>query len=47
MALMLIDTRTGKAVRVSLKPEFFEKALNSLFVQKKKRVYCLRISPPK
>jgi formylmethanofuran dehydrogenase subunit E len=36
MAFTLIDTKTGKAVRVSLKPEFFEKALNSPFVQKRK-----------
>jgi len=36
MAFTLIDTKTGKAVRVSLKPDFFEKALNSPFVQKRK-----------
>jgi formylmethanofuran dehydrogenase subunit E len=36
MAFTLFDTRTGKAVRVSLKPEFFEKALSSPFVQKRK-----------
>jgi formylmethanofuran dehydrogenase subunit E len=36
MAFTLIDTKTGRAVRVSLKPEFFEKALNSTFVQKRK-----------
>jgi formylmethanofuran dehydrogenase subunit E len=36
MAFTLIDIRTGRAVRVSLKPEFFEKALNSPFVQKRK-----------
>ena len=35
MMLTLIDTRTGEAVRVTLKPEFFEKALNSPFVQKR------------
>jgi formylmethanofuran dehydrogenase subunit E len=37
MAFTLIDTRTGKAVRVSLKPEFFEKALGSPFVQERKK----------
>ena len=36
MAFTLIDTKTGKAVRVSLKPDFFEMALNSPFVQKRK-----------
>jgi formylmethanofuran dehydrogenase subunit E len=36
MAFTLIDTRTKRAVRVSLKPEFFEKALQSPFVQKRK-----------
>jgi formylmethanofuran dehydrogenase subunit E len=36
MAFTLIDTTTDRAVRVSLKPEFFEKALASPFVQKRK-----------
>ena len=36
MAFTLIDTQTNRAVRVSLKPDFFEKALNSPFVQKRK-----------
>jgi len=36
MAFTLIDQQTGRAVRVSLKPEFFEKALASPFVQKRK-----------
>jgi formylmethanofuran dehydrogenase subunit E len=36
MAFTLIDTDSGKAVRVSLKPDFFEKALSSPFVQKRK-----------
>lgn len=36
MAFTLIDNQKGKAVRVSLKPEFFEMALNSPFVQKRK-----------
>ncbi len=36
MAFTLIDQRTGRAVRVSLKPEFFQKALASPFVQKRK-----------
>lgn len=37
MAFTLIDTKKGKAVRVSLKPEFFEKALQSPFVQQRKQ----------
>jgi len=36
MAFILIDVATGRAVRVSLKPEFFEKALQSPFVRKRK-----------
>ncbi len=36
MAFTLIDQKTGRAVRVSLKPDFFEKALGSPFVQKRK-----------
>jgi len=36
MAFTLIDQKTGRAVRVSLKPDFFEKALQSPFVQKRK-----------
>ncbi|MBW1936100.1 MAG: formylmethanofuran dehydrogenase [Deltaproteobacteria bacterium] len=36
MAFTLIDTETGRSVRVSLKPGFFEKALGSPFVQKRK-----------
>ena len=36
MAFTLIDMRTGRAVRVSLKPGFFQKALESPFVQKRK-----------
>lgn len=36
MAFTLIDVNSGKAVRVSLRPEFFEKALQSPFVQKRK-----------
>jgi formylmethanofuran dehydrogenase subunit E len=37
MAFTLIDAKTGRAVRVSLKPEFLEKALNSPFVQERKK----------
>ena len=37
MAFTLIDTRSGRAVRVSLKPDFFEGALNSPFVQQRAR----------
>jgi formylmethanofuran dehydrogenase subunit E len=36
MAFTLIDVQKKRAVRVSLKPEFFEKALQSPFVQKRK-----------
>ena len=36
MAFTLIDQQTGRAVRVSLKPDFFEKALASPFVQKRR-----------
>jgi formylmethanofuran dehydrogenase subunit E len=36
MAFTLVDQQTGKAVRVSLKPDFFENALNSPFVQERK-----------
>jgi formylmethanofuran dehydrogenase subunit E len=36
MAFTLVDQHTGRAVRVSLKPDFFEKALASPFVQKRK-----------
>jgi formylmethanofuran dehydrogenase subunit E len=33
----LIDAKSGKGIRVSLKPGFFEKALQSPFVQERKR----------
>jgi formylmethanofuran dehydrogenase subunit E len=36
MAFTLIDQQTGRTVRVSLKPDFFEKALASPFVQQRK-----------
>jgi formylmethanofuran dehydrogenase subunit E len=36
MAFTLLESKTGRAVRVSLKPEFFKKALNSPFVQQRK-----------
>lgn len=36
MAFTLIDQQNGRSVRVSLKPDFFEKALQSPFVQKRK-----------
>jgi formylmethanofuran dehydrogenase subunit E len=32
-AIVLVDLKTNRAVRVSIRPEFFEKALNSEFVQ--------------
>ncbi|GAB4248345.1 FmdE family protein [Deferrisoma sp.] len=37
MAFTLVDTQRGKAVRVSLKPEFFEQALQSPFVQQRRQ----------
>ncbi|MBN2719605.1 MAG: formylmethanofuran dehydrogenase [Proteobacteria bacterium] len=37
MAFTLIDTRTGQAVRVSIKPDFMEKALSSPFIEKRKK----------
>ena len=46
MAFTLIDARTGRAVRVSLKPEFFEKALSSPFVQKRKEGVLPQDVPP-
>jgi len=36
-AITLVDLKTGKAVRVSMQPAFFEKALNSEFVQLRKQ----------
>ncbi|NDY42981.1 formylmethanofuran dehydrogenase [Dissulfurirhabdus thermomarina] len=36
LAFTLIDARTGRAVRVAVKPDFFEKALASPFVQQRK-----------
>jgi formylmethanofuran dehydrogenase subunit E len=36
MAFTLIDNKAGRSVRVSLKPDFFEKALASPFVQLRK-----------
>ncbi len=37
MAFTLIETRSKRAVRVSLKPEFFAKALESPFVEMRKK----------
>ena len=36
-AIVLVDLKTNRAVRVSIRPEFFEKALNSPFVQSRKQ----------
>ena len=36
-AIVLVDLKTKLAVRVSMKPEFFEKALNSEFVKLRKQ----------
>ncbi len=46
MAFTLIDARTGRAVRVSVKPEFLEKALTSPFVQKRKEGVLPQDVPP-
>jgi formylmethanofuran dehydrogenase subunit E len=46
MAFTLTDARTSRAVRVSLKPEFFEKALSSPFVQKRKEGVLPQDIPP-
>lgn len=46
MAFTLIDAKTGRAVRVSLKPDFFEKALNSPFVQERKKGVPPQDIPP-
>ncbi len=46
MAFTLIDARAGRAVRVSLKPDFFEKALSSPFVQKRKEGVLPQDVPP-
>ena len=37
MAFTLIDAKSGRGIRVSLKPGFFEKALQSPFVQERKK----------
>jgi formylmethanofuran dehydrogenase subunit E len=36
-AIVLVDLKSKKAVRVSMRPEFFEKALNSEFVKLRKQ----------
>lgn len=36
-AIVLVDLKTNRAVRVSVRPEFFAKALNSEFVQMRKQ----------
>lgn len=46
MAFTLIDEKTGRAVRVSLRPDFFEKALSSPFVQKRKEGVLPQDVPP-
>lgn len=46
MAFTLIDAKSGRAVRVSLKPEFFEKALGSPFVQERKKGVPPQDIPP-
>lgn len=37
MAFTLVDTKTDRAVRISLKPGFFEKMLKSPFVEQRKK----------
>jgi formylmethanofuran dehydrogenase subunit E len=46
MAFTIIDAKTGRAVRLSLKPDFFEKALQSPFVQKRKEGVPPQDVPP-
>jgi formylmethanofuran dehydrogenase subunit E len=46
MAFTLIDSKSGRAVRVSLKPDFFEKALGSPFVQERKKGVPPQDIPP-
>jgi formylmethanofuran dehydrogenase subunit E len=46
MAFTLIDVKTGRAVRASLKPEFFENAVQSPFVQKRKEGVAPQDIPP-
>ncbi len=46
MAFTLVDTKSGRAVRVSLKPDFFGKALNSPFVQERKKGVLPQNIPP-
>ncbi len=46
MAFTLIDTKTGRAVRVSLKPGFFQNALNSPFVAERKKGVLPQDIPP-
>ena len=46
LAFTLIDRKTGRSVRVSVKPDFFEKALNSPFVQKRKEGVPPQEIPP-
>ncbi|MCX5811122.1 MAG: FmdE family protein [Proteobacteria bacterium] len=46
MAFTLIDVKTGKAVRVSLKPEFVVKMVQSPFVQKRKEGIPPQDIPP-
>jgi formylmethanofuran dehydrogenase subunit E len=46
MAFTLIEAKSGKGIRVSLKPEFFEKALQSPFVQERKKGVPPQDIPP-
>jgi formylmethanofuran dehydrogenase subunit E len=46
MAFTLIDAKSGKGIRVSLKPGFFEKALQSPFVQERKKGVPPQDIPP-
>ncbi len=46
LAFTLIDQKTGRSVRVSVKPDFFEKALNSPFVQRRKEGVPPQDIPP-
>lgn len=47
MAFTLIEAKSGRAVRVSLKPEFFSKALNSPLFSNVRQVWHRRIFQPR
>ena len=46
MAFTLVDTATGRSVRLSLQPDFFAKSLNSPFVQQRRAGVAPQDIPP-